>query len=247
MARSPAASSRSDAGPQAPRGGGAQFSSGARSARRLEVELDALPRSPTRHGRASRRSRGITRATGTRRPSAPPSTTRSFTASRSRRGSADGDIVSGRSRCPDAGFYGDSAQHRGRRPGVDAGDKQRLLDSDRESLARDRRREDDGRWGTYRRGPALRGGEGFRLVRECVGHGMGRRSTRSRQVPNYGPGRISPPFAPGMILAIEPMVNAGGTRSSHARDDWTGSPKIAVLSVHFEHTVAVSRERRRRF
>ena len=80
---------------------------------------------------------------------------------------------------------------------------------------------------------------GFSVVREFVGHGIGQRMHEEPQVPNYGePGR-GPRLAEGMVLAIEPMVNAGKPAVKVLSDGWTAVTKDKRLSAHFEHTVAV--------
>ena len=79
---------------------------------------------------------------------------------------------------------------------------------------------------------------GFGVVREFVGHGIGQRMHEEPQVPNYGePGR-GPRLAEGMVLAIEPMVNAGKPAVKVLGDGWTAVTKDGSLSAHFEHTVA---------
>jgi methionyl aminopeptidase len=81
---------------------------------------------------------------------------------------------------------------------------------------------------------------GFSVVREFVGHGIGQRMHEEPQVPNYGdPGR-GPRLTEGMVLAIEPMVNAGKPAVKVLGDGWTAVTKDGSLSAHFEHTVAVT-------
>ena len=81
---------------------------------------------------------------------------------------------------------------------------------------------------------------GFSVVREFVGHGIGQRMHEEPQVPNYGePGR-GPRLAEGMVLAIEPMVNAGKPAVKVLADNWTAVTRDGSLSAHFEHTVAVT-------
>lgn len=83
---------------------------------------------------------------------------------------------------------------------------------------------------------------GFSVVREFVGHGIGQRMHEEPQVPNYGePGR-GPRLAEGMVLAIEPMVNAGTAGVKVLADGWTAVTRDKSLSAHFEHTVAVTAE-----
>src|SRR5262245_57253721 len=81
---------------------------------------------------------------------------------------------------------------------------------------------------------------GFSVVREFVGHGIGQKMHEEPQVPNYGePGR-GPRLAEGMVLAIEPMVNAGKPAVKVLADGWTAVTRDSSLSAHFEHTVAVT-------
>jgi methionyl aminopeptidase len=81
---------------------------------------------------------------------------------------------------------------------------------------------------------------GFSVVREFVGHGIGQKMHEEPQVPNYGePGR-GPRLAEGMVLAIEPMVNAGKPAVKVLADGWTAVTRDGTLSAHFEHTVAVT-------
>ncbi len=81
---------------------------------------------------------------------------------------------------------------------------------------------------------------GFSVVREFVGHGIGSKLHEEPQIPNYGtPGR-GPRLAEGMVLAIEPMVNFGQPGVKVLSDGWTAVTKDGSLSAHFEHTVAVT-------
>ena len=81
---------------------------------------------------------------------------------------------------------------------------------------------------------------GFSVVRTLVGHGVGRSMHEEPQIPNYGePGR-GPRLAPGMTLAIEPMINAGAPGVWVADDHWSIFTDDSSLSAHFEHTVAVT-------
>jgi methionyl aminopeptidase len=83
---------------------------------------------------------------------------------------------------------------------------------------------------------------GFSVVKSLVGHGVGRSMHEDPQIPNYGePGR-GPTLAPGMTLAIEPMINAGGQDVVVRPDQWTIATADGSLSAHFEHTVAVTDE-----
>jgi methionyl aminopeptidase len=83
---------------------------------------------------------------------------------------------------------------------------------------------------------------GFSVVREYVGHGVGRALHEDPQVPNYGPPGRREILSPGMTLAIEPMVNAGGPETKVLDDEWTVVTLDGSLSAHFEHTVAITPE-----
>ena len=80
---------------------------------------------------------------------------------------------------------------------------------------------------------------GFSVVREFVGHGIGQRMHEEPQVPNYGEPGHGPRLVEGMVLAIEPMVNAGRAAVKVLADGWTAVTRDGGLSAHFEHTVAV--------
>jgi methionyl aminopeptidase len=81
---------------------------------------------------------------------------------------------------------------------------------------------------------------GFSIVRELVGHGVGRRLHEEPQIPNFGPPRQGPKLKSGMVLAIEPMVNAGGYEVDCADDGWTVMTRDGKPSAHFEHTVLIT-------
>jgi methionyl aminopeptidase len=81
---------------------------------------------------------------------------------------------------------------------------------------------------------------GFSVVREFVGHGIGSELHEEPQIPNYGNPGKGPRLAEGMVLAIEPMVNAGGAGVTVLQDGWTAITSDRSLSAHFEHTVAVT-------
>lgn len=81
---------------------------------------------------------------------------------------------------------------------------------------------------------------GFSIVRELVGHGIGRALHEDPQVPNYGKPNSGPRLKPGMVICIEPMVNAGTHRVVTLKDNWTVETKDRRPSAHFEHTVAVT-------
>jgi len=80
---------------------------------------------------------------------------------------------------------------------------------------------------------------GFAVVRELLGHGIGRQMHEEPQVPNFGPPARGPRLMAGQVLAIEPMVNIGGPEVRTQPDGWTVVTRDHSLSAHFEHTVAV--------
>jgi len=81
---------------------------------------------------------------------------------------------------------------------------------------------------------------GFSVVREYVGHGVGRSMHEEPQVPNFVDGKDSPKLRPGMTIAIEPMVNAGLPGTKTLNDGWTVVTQDGSLSAHFEHTVLIT-------
>ena len=85
-------------------------------------------------------------------------------------------------------------------------------------------------------------GRGVSVVREFVGHGIGTELHEEPQIANYGPAGRGPRLAEGMVLAIEPMVNAGKAAVKVLSDGWTAVTRDGSLSAHFEHTVVVTRE-----
>jgi methionyl aminopeptidase len=85
-------------------------------------------------------------------------------------------------------------------------------------------------------------GAGFSVVREYVGHGIGRALHEDPQIANYGdPGR-GPVLKPGLVVAVEPMVNVGSWETRVLADDWTVVTEDGSLSAHFEHTIAVTED-----
>lgn len=81
---------------------------------------------------------------------------------------------------------------------------------------------------------------GFSVVREFVGHGIGQHLHESPQIPNYGPPGKGVRLKPGMVLAIEPMINSGVPDVEIMEDQWTAVTLDRKLSAHFEHTIAVT-------
>ncbi|MHB1414750.1 MAG: type I methionyl aminopeptidase [Chloroflexota bacterium] len=85
-------------------------------------------------------------------------------------------------------------------------------------------------------------GQGFAVVRQYVGHGIGRAMHEEPQIPNFGPPGRGPLLKPGMVLALEPMINVGTFETKVLDDNWTVVTTDGSLSAHFEHTVAVTAE-----
>lgn len=140
------------------------------------------------------------------------------------------------------GFYGDSAitLPLGQ---VDA-EKQRLMDVTRQSLVLGIEQAQPGRR-LSDIGHAVQSyveAAGFSVVREFVGHGIGRQLHEPPQVPNFGKPGQGPKLKPGMVLAIEPMVNAGEPGVRIWSDGWTAVTADGRPSAHFEHTVAITED-----
>jgi methionyl aminopeptidase len=84
--------------------------------------------------------------------------------------------------------------------------------------------------------------EGFGVVRDFVGHGIGKSMHEDPQVPNFGVAGKGPRLKAGMVLAIEPMINAGGPEVRVLKDGWTAVTVDGSYSAHFEHTVAITKD-----
>jgi methionyl aminopeptidase len=155
----------------------------------------------------------------------------------------DGDIVSIDTGVILDGYYGDSAITVAVGDKVDPRTKQ-LLEVTRQSLERGIEAIKPGATlGDV--GAAVQEvveAEGFSVVREFVGHGIGTRLHEDPQVPNYGRRGQGQKLREGMVIAIEPMVNAGKPDVQVLSDGWTAVTQDGSLSAHFEHTVAVTAE-----
>ena len=81
---------------------------------------------------------------------------------------------------------------------------------------------------------------GFSVVREFVGHGVGRSLHEDPQIPNYGPPDRGPRLESGMVLAIEPMINQGTYKVQVLEDGWTVKTIDGKKSSHYEHTIAIT-------
>ncbi|NOK20692.1 type I methionyl aminopeptidase [Corallococcus carmarthensis] len=138
------------------------------------------------------------------------------------------------------GFFGDSA--RTVPVGKVTPEAQALVDATRQSLEKAIRVMQPGnRIGDI--GHAVQShveARGFSVVRDFVGHGIGRKLHEPPQVPNYGQAGAGMKLRPGMVLAVEPMVNQGTPDVEVLEDEWTAVTVDGKLSAHFEHTILIS-------
>ncbi len=152
----------------------------------------------------------------------------------------DGDVVGLDFGASLGGWFGDSA--RTVVVGRPSAEAERLVAATRDALAAGiRAAVPDARLGDV--GAAVQAiveGRGYSVVREFVGHGIGRRLHESPQVPNYGTRGTGERLRPGMVLALEPMVNVGGCEVETTDDGWTAVTLDGSLSAHCEHTVAIT-------
>jgi methionyl aminopeptidase len=140
------------------------------------------------------------------------------------------------------GYYGDAAMTVA--AGKAAPATQKLLDVTVESLKRGIKQARSGN-NLFDISYAIQNyveGCGFSVVREFVGHGIGRNLHEEPQVPNYGIQGKGIPLKEGMVLAIEPMINAGGPEVRVEKDGWTAVTVDGSLSAHFEHTIAITKD-----
>ena len=152
----------------------------------------------------------------------------------------EGDIVSIDLGATCKGYVGDSAVTVG--VGKISTEAERLIDVTREALWRGIR--------AARTGVALGvvsntigeyiESSGFGVVREYVGHGVGREMHEEPQVPNFGPRDRGPTLRKGMVIALEPMVTVGDWHTKKHSDGWTVSTRDGSLCAHFEHTIAIT-------
>jgi methionyl aminopeptidase len=152
----------------------------------------------------------------------------------------EGDIVSIDLGATYKGFVGDSAVTVG--VGEISPEAQRLIEVTRESLLRGIKAARAGvRLGVVSNtiGEYIES-QGFGVVREYVGHGVGRQMHEEPQVPNYGPPDRGPVLRKGMVLALEPMVTVGDWHTKKHADGWTVSTRDGSLCAHFEHTIAIT-------
>ncbi|AST94065.1 type I methionyl aminopeptidase [Sutcliffiella cohnii] len=152
----------------------------------------------------------------------------------------DGDIISVDIGAKLNGYHGDSAWTYP--VGTISEDTQRLLEVTEESLFK----------GLEEAKPNVRlsnishaiqtfvEANNFSIVREYVGHGVGQNLHEDPQIPHYGPPNKGPRLKPGMVLAIEPMVNAGSRYVKTLEDNWTVVTVDGKMCAHFEHTIAIT-------
>ena len=151
----------------------------------------------------------------------------------------DGDIVSVDCGVLKNGFYGDSAYTFA--VGVISPEVQKLLDVTKECLMLAIEQAVVGkRIGDIGYACQMHAEQhGYGVVRELVGHGLGRALHEAPEVPNYGRRGNGPRLMDGMVLAIEPMINLGRKEIFHEEDGWTIVTKDRLVSAHFEHDVVV--------
>ncbi len=153
-----------------------------------------------------------------------------------------GDIISLDIGILKNGFHGDSAYTYA--VGEIAADVQRLLVVTKEALykgiekARTGNRIGDIAFAIQQHTETA---NGFGVVREMVGHGVGRDLHEDPQVPNYGKRGTGAKLKPGMVLAIEPMINMGVKEIDHHEDGWTVTTRDKKYSAHFEHDVCITK------
>lgn len=153
----------------------------------------------------------------------------------------EGDIIGVDFGVIHQGWYGDSA--RTFPVGKVSSEAQKLIEVTHESLMRGISECKEGNR-LFDIGHAIQKyveGFGFGVVREFVGHGIGRALHEDPQVPNYGPKGKGIPLKVGMVLAIEPMINVGSPAVQVLSDGWTAVTVDRSLSAHFEHTVAITK------
>lgn len=155
---------------------------------------------------------------------------------------AEGDVLSVDCGAVIDGFYGDSAVTFP--VGAIGPQAKSLLDATRDSLVAGIAKMRSG-MRLYDIGAAVQQvaeSAGFSVVREYVGHGIGRSMHEEPQVPNFGQPGKGIQLKSGMVFAVEPMVNAGGYEVRSLDDGWTVVTADGSLSAHFEHTIAVTDE-----
>jgi methionyl aminopeptidase len=154
----------------------------------------------------------------------------------------EGDIVSVDVGAVVDGFHADSAFTVG--VGAIPEEARRLINATREALAQGIEQATDGaRVGDISAAvQSYAEGLGYSVVRQYVGHGIGRALHEDPQVPNYGPPGRGALIRKGMTIAIEPMLNIGGWETRQLDDGWTVVTADGSLSAHFEHTIGITED-----
>lgn len=154
----------------------------------------------------------------------------------------NGDIVSIDIGAVYNGYYGDAAVTFG--VGEISGDAARLIDITKRSLFKGIEKAVEGNRLSDISHAIQKFAEenGFSVVRDYVGHGIGQNMHEDPQIPNFGPPGKGPRLREGMVLAIEPMINQGSYHVRTLMDNWTVVTADGSLSAHYEHTVAITGE-----
>lgn len=154
----------------------------------------------------------------------------------------EGDVISIDIGAKYNGYHGDSAWTYG--VGIISSENQHLLDVTEESLYMGLKEAKPGeRLSNISHAIQLYvEANKLSVVREYVGHGIGMDLHEDPQIPHYGPPNKGPKLKPGMVLAIEPMVNAGSRYVKTLQDDWTVVTVDGRMCAHFEHTIAITEE-----
>lgn len=155
----------------------------------------------------------------------------------------EGDIVSVDVGSIVDGFYGDSA--RTYAIGKVSEEKLRLMENTQKSLAAgiDKAQKGNKLGEISAAVQAVAEAEGYGVVRQLVGHGIGRNMHEEPQVPNFGSSNDGPVLKIGMVLAIEPMINLGTYQVKTLPDGWTIVTADGKASAHYEHTIAITDDR----
>ncbi|WP_460546563.1 type I methionyl aminopeptidase, partial [Glycomyces halotolerans] len=138
------------------------------------------------------------------------------------------------------GYHGDSAWTYG--VGKISEENQRLLDVTEQSLYKglEQAKPGDRLSNISHAIQTYAESQNFSIVREYVGHGVGQDLHEDPQIPHYGPPNKGPRLRPGMVLAVEPMVNAGTRYVKTLSDNWTVVTVDGKMCAHFEHTIAIT-------
>ncbi|MCA1203520.1 type I methionyl aminopeptidase [Priestia flexa] len=152
----------------------------------------------------------------------------------------EGDIISIDIGAKYNGYHGDSAWTYG--VGKISEENQRLLDVTEQSLYKglEQAKPGDRLSNISHAIQTYAESQNFSIVREYVGHGVGQDLHEDPQIPHYGPPNKGPRLRPGMVLAVEPMVNAGTRYVKTLSDNWTVVTVDGKMCAHFEHTIAIT-------